>query len=346
MERQYFVNGRSFLLLLSAVLSGCAHPGPSYLWQAFRGQMALFNQERTLEEVIRDPKTKPELSKKLALIPEIKKFGESQGLKPTPNYRGYVQLDRPFVSYLVSASKELEFVPRIWSFPLVGSFTYVGWFSESDAQKFADTIRSEPGWDVDVRGVSAYSTLGWFKDPVLSSMISESESGLGDLVNVVLHESVHATYYVNGQSTLNESLADFVADELTPLWMANHPRELVAYQEQEKRRLERMAGLKGLFDRLDRLYHSGQAEDQIRAEKTKILESAKEQLKLPRLINNATLIQFKTYSDGKPEWASLFGRCGKSWSKFWGKVNRMKAEFEELPAQSDEFKRLVSSANC
>src|SRR5690606_14306604 len=73
--------------------------------------------------------------------------------------------------------------------------------------------------DIDVRGARAYSTLGWFDDPILSSMISEGDAALGDLVNVVLHESVHATYYLSGQSPLNESIASFVADRLTESYL-------------------------------------------------------------------------------------------------------------------------------
>src|SRR5262249_41967930 len=153
-------------------------------------------------------------------------------LTATENYVRYTQLDRDAAVYVVQAAPPLELKPRLWSFPIVGTVPYLGWFNVKDAKAYAQTL-AQQGLDVDVRGASAYSTLGWFKDPVLSTMIGEGDGALGELANTVLHESTHATLYVKGQSAFNESLASFVGDRLARDWLATRfgegSRQLKAY---------------------------------------------------------------------------------------------------------------------
>src|SRR5205814_2292022 len=100
----------------------------------------------------------------------------------------------PVAVWVVSACEPLRFHSKEWGFLFVGSFPYLGWFDLENARRFRDELRAE-GWDADLRGAAAYSTLGYFRDAVLSSMIPEGDEALGELVNVVLHESVHATLY-------------------------------------------------------------------------------------------------------------------------------------------------------
>src|SRR5664280_430428 len=198
-------------------LPGCGSLG--YLYQAANGQLALMNHARPVEELLKDPQTPPRLRRLLSENGPIKEFAEKQGLKPTRNYREYVQMDRPVAVWVVIASEEFRFKAKEWSFPLVGSFNSLGWFASADADAYAAGVRKE-GWDVDVRGAAAYSTLGWFHDPILSTMIPEGDGAMGALVNTVLHESLHATVYVNNQSYFNESLACVVADKLTPEYLS------------------------------------------------------------------------------------------------------------------------------
>jgi predicted aminopeptidase len=153
-------------------LGGCS--SIYYVYQAGRGQLKLLNRARPVEEVIEDPRTSPDLVSLLKKIPAIKAYGEKEGLRPTKNYRDYVNLDQNAVVYVVTVSDALAFKPKIFSFPIVGSFNYIGWFGLDDAKKFASTFEAE-GYDVDVRGASAYSTLGWFRDPLLSTMIPKEQ---------------------------------------------------------------------------------------------------------------------------------------------------------------------------
>src|SRR6185312_14274837 len=114
-----------------------------------------------------------------------------------------------------------RFRSKTWWFPIVGRVPYLGWFDRDDAHDFADELHRE-GWDSDVGAADAYSTLGWFDDPVLSTMIAGGDEAVGELVNVILHESVHATLYVDGQTRFNESLAEFVAGKLTTVYLGAH----------------------------------------------------------------------------------------------------------------------------
>lgn len=289
--------------------------------------MALIQHAKPIPEVIRDEKTPPRIRELLAQIDPIKKFGEKNGLKPTPNYREYVKLDRPAAVWVVSACEPLRFKSKEWSFPIVGAFPYLGWFDLKAAKEYAEKLKQE-GWDVDVRGAGAYSTLGWFRDSILSSMIPSGKEALGDLVNVVLHESVHATVYIPSQAYFNESIASFVADHLTLDYLdqlgPERKAEKEAYLDSEKRS-------KGVYDRLhqgyvdlDELYRSNQSDAEKLKKKAEIIKQLQEELKLKRPFNNASLVQYKTYHTGSQDFERLFEKCGKNWSKFLGAAQSLK----------------------
>jgi len=155
--------------------------------------------------------------KKLQLAIDAKTFGEEElGLKKNSNYDSYVKLDRPYVSYVVSAAKKNHLEAHLWSFPIIGAVPYKGYFNQDDAKAEAERLRNE-GFDTYVRGVSAYSTLGWFDDPILSSMLRYTDY---DLVNTIIHESVHATLYINSQADFNERLATYIGNIGADLFFA------------------------------------------------------------------------------------------------------------------------------
>jgi predicted aminopeptidase len=318
-------------------MQGCSTA--CYLFQATTGQLALFNRARPIPEVLKDERVKPRIRALLAQVGSIKKFGILNGLRPTPNYTEYVQLHRPAAVWVVSASEPLRFEAKTWSFPIVGSFPYLGWFDLKRAKDFAADLHTNEGWDVDVRGATAYSTLGWFRDAVLSSMISDGDEALGDLANVILHESVHATLYFNGQSYFDESVANFVADRLTPEYLksergASSP-ELVTYLKSEKDYLEREKILHNAYLDLDRIYSSAMKDQEKLAKKAKILADLKAKLGLKRDINNATLIQYKTYNTGAAQFDALYASCGKDLKRFLGALQSLKSESFLKPQQQD-----------
>lgn len=318
---------RLLVLLVVLDLAGCGTA--RYLSQAAGGQLSLFQRARPLGRVLRDQKTPERLRGLLREVSVIKRFGEAHGLKPTPNYASYVQLDQPAVVWVVSACDPLEFKSKVWSFPVVGDFPYLGWFGLQDARGFAGELQRE-GLDVDVRGASAYSTLGFFQDPLLSSMVPDGDEALGELANTVLHESVHATLHVPSQTYFNESLASFVADHITPEFLAlrRGPRspELGAYVEGEALGRERVRALHEAYDQLDQIYQSSKTREEKLAEKQRLMAELKERLKLRREPNNAMLVQYRTYDTGAPEFEALAQACGGSWERFMQTLSVLKTE--------------------
>jgi predicted aminopeptidase len=265
----------------------------------------------------------------LGRVGRIKRFGEAHGLKPTSNYRSYVELDRPAVVWVVSACQPLKFKSKVWSFPIVGDFPYLGWFELAEARKFADELRKE-GLDVDVRGASAYSTLGFFEDSLLSSMLSSGDEAAGYLVNVVLHESVHATLHFPSEAYFNESLASFIADRLTLDYLDRLPgkeqKERAAYVQSEKDSEQRGKRLHEAYEELERLYASNLPDAEKLEQKAKLLAHLKEELKLRRDPNNATLVQYRTYSTGSADLEALYQACGQSWPRFLGTLRQLSPE--------------------
>jgi predicted aminopeptidase len=335
------------LLAITAIsmLQGCGGQlGVGYMAQAAEGQFWLLRARRPIEEAASDPATPEAIRALLAEVPRVKKFGEGQGLKATSNYAHYVDVGSPAVTWVVSACEPLAFRPTVWKFPIIGAITYVGWFDRDEAREHAARLRAR-GLDVDLRGAGAYSTLGWLPDPVLSSMLHPGEGALGGLVDVVLHESVHATYYLNGQSFLNESLATFVARHLTRSYLAEtrgaDSRELRAYEEDERRSDERRRGLHRLYEELDALYRSPRPAEEKLARKKEILELAQRTYG-GRPLNNAVLIQYRTYGSDHDDFEALLARCG-GWPRFWEAIRTIdKGSFER--SQQEDLKPVLEKA--
>jgi len=303
------------LLAIAAASSGCFTA--RYLTQAAVGEYALLHDARPIGQVVKDPAVPRRTRQLLSQVPAIKSWGQSRGLKPTSNYTRYTDLHRPAAVWVVQACSPLAFEPRRWHFPIVGSVPYLGFFDAKEAQAYAQTLEPDD-LDVWVRGAAAFSTLGWFRDPVLSPMLSEGDDALGDLINVILHESVHATLYVPGQSSFNESAASFVADAMTEELLVEsfgpggwQTRAWLAAEADGRKRVER---LHQVTQELDTLYRSDAPESHKRARKAVILANLKAELGLRRIPNNAMLAGFLTYSAGSAAFPRLKAACG-SWPR-------------------------------
>lgn len=304
---------RALLLLVAlATASGCFTT--RYLVQAAGGQVELLRRARPLRQAIADPTVPPHVRALLEKVPAIKRFGQHHGLTPTRNYERYADLRRPAAVWVVQGCAALAFEPRRWAFPLVGSVPYLGFFDEGAARAYAAELAKAEALDVAVRPVSAYSTLGWFADPVLSTMLPEGPQAFGALANVILHESVHATVYVPDQSAFDESLASFIADALT--WdlvvgrAGLHSPEAQAWMAGEARAERFRVELHRAFEDLDALYRSSRPDEAKRAAKAARLEALQRTLGLSRRLNNADLAGSRTYDTGHEALARLRQACG------------------------------------
>jgi predicted aminopeptidase len=318
--------------------SGCSGASLHYVTQAAAGQEKLNGRGIDIAEVVEHGYLDRRTRELLAQVPKIKAFGERHGLRATKNYERYLWIGRPAVMWVVSACDPLRFRPKTWSFPVIGSITYTGWFDRAEADEYAKAL-ADKGWDVDVRGSQAYSTLGWFNDPILSTMISPGDDALGDLADVVLHESLHATFYVPGQSTLNESMASFVGDALAAQYLDEvrgpEAKDRARFEQLRERGAARGKKMKEAYEALERLYASALPAEEKLAEKKRITEQLRAELRIQRPVTNATLIQYKTYGSGREEMAELLARCEGDFPRMLRALERVRPLAKAARPHSD-----------
>ncbi|MGE3459820.1 MAG: aminopeptidase [Kofleriaceae bacterium] len=284
-----------------------------YLAQAGHGQLDLMARAKPLQEVIDDPTTPLRTALLLAEIPAIKDYGRSYGLKVRRNYNTYSALGRPAAVWFVGAADPVAFKPLRWCFPIVGCFAGLGWFDEVEAVAHKRQL-DRRGYDTIARPASAYSTGGWFPDPVLSTMLGGGDDAFPGLANVILHESVHATVLVPDQPFFNESFASYVADVLTDHWIVDRfgpgsPEEL-AWNLGQAIHLHRVARTLDTYQQLKKLYESKLPRDAKLVQKAKIIDELVADLKLKRRPNNASLTEARVYNGGVAPLIDAHRECG------------------------------------
>jgi predicted aminopeptidase len=305
------VKSLAVLATLSLATSGCLYT--RYVAQAAHGQFELLGKARPIDKVVADPDTPLRVAMLLAEIPEIKEYGRSYGLHIRKNYESYASLGRPAAVWFTGAADPVAFKPLKWCFPIVGCFAGLGWFDEDEAVKFKLDLEAK-GYDAIVRPASAYSTGGWFPDPVLSTMLGGGDDALPELANVILHESVHATVLVNDEPFFNESLASYVADALTDAWIELHfgpgsPEE-IAWTLGQAFHLPRVARLLSAYKALKAIYDSNRTREQKLAEKAKIIDDLVADLQLRKRPNNASLTEVRVYNGGAAPLLVAHRACG------------------------------------
>ncbi len=301
--------------------------------------MELFNRSRPIAEALADPRLKPHYRRALEEVPRIREFVRTRGLKQTSSYQDFVDLERDAAVWVVSACEPLRFEAQRWSFPVIGGFSYIGWFDRTRALRMRDRLE-KVGFDADVRGAAAYSTLGWFRDPVLSTLIG-SEHDPYRLVETLIHESVHATLHLRSQSTLNESLAQFVAEKLTPEYLG--PDAGAGYLAALERSRNRRELLSKAYRELDELYSSNEPDASKLGRKQERLARLRAELSWPegRGLNNATLVQFATYESGGQGFEALWKSCAGDLRAFLKVVRDAEAELAR--AGDADLERVLAS---
>ena len=226
----------AFILPLMA--SGCAQVG--YYTQAVQGHFAMLSEAKPIDQWLADPGTREDLKARLKRVRDIRAFAARElALPDNGSYTKYADLKRKYVLWNVVATPELSLKPERWCFPVAGCVDYRGYYSREAAQSFADSL-SRQSLDVRVTGVPAYSTLGWFNDPVLSTFIEYPEA---ELARLIFHELAHQVAYAPGDSQFNESFATAVEEIGVMRWLEargdNAMRaEYIAYQERKEEFLD------------------------------------------------------------------------------------------------------------
>jgi predicted aminopeptidase len=201
-------------LLAAFALAGCGNPG--YYWKAVGGQLEIWQREAPVERLLADPALEPGLKAQLERALRIRDYASRElGLPDNRSYRAYADLARPFVVWNVFAAPEFSTRARQWCFPFAGCVGYRGYFDEVGARAQAKTLAAE-GYDVHVGGVPAYSTIGWFADPLLNTFIHYPEP---ELARLLFHELAHQLVYVKDDTVFNESFATVVEQAGVTRWM-------------------------------------------------------------------------------------------------------------------------------
>ena len=198
--------------------------------------MAVMAKRHSIARLATDPTTPEALRLRLATVEQIRRFSVLHlGLPDNGSYRSYADLERDFVVWNVFASPEFSLQPLRWCYALVGCLNYRGYFKRRDAVKFASKLRAQ-GHDVFVGGVAAYSTLGWFKDPVLNTMLRWDDARLAE---VIFHELAHQKLYVRGDTPFNEAFATAVAKIGVERWLEKDMATTVRQRFKQDQRHER-----------------------------------------------------------------------------------------------------------
>jgi predicted aminopeptidase len=253
-------------MLSAFLLSGC------YITEEGSAFLSLIARAKPAAALLKDPATPQEERDLLERVARIRTFAIGElGLKDTKNYTTLVHLDSDRVATVVQACAELSFHRYLWAYPVVGKLPYKGFFDPKDAAREKDRLKKE-GYDVIVRPVDAFSTLGWFSDPLYSFMASYSEA---DIAELVIHEMTHATAFSKSTGDFNEELATFVGREGAKLYLASRlgkdSPELAAYEGESAEAGAFAAFLRGTAEELEALYSSSASDGDKRAGKARII---------------------------------------------------------------------------
>jgi predicted aminopeptidase len=333
-----------WLCLLGLVLSsGCDTLG--YYGQAINGQVRILAGRQDIERLLSAPTTDPTLKQRLAEVQAIRRFAADQLHLPLASqYSTYVALERPYVVWNVFAAPEFSLEPLSWCYPVAGCVSYRGYFSEQAAQEYAAGLRKR-GLEVHVGGVAAYSTLGWFSDPVLSSILNRPSHQLATLL---FHELAHQVAYVPGDTEFNESFATAVEQEGLQRWLqasvsdtAEREALALAVQQDGMRQQQFVALVQTAVADLARLYAEPFPAAEMRLAKQQRLSQLQADYAVLKQqqwqgysgydawfggdLNNARLGTVATYNNLVPAFKALLAQQGRDLPAFYAAVKELAA---------------------
>ena len=324
----------SILLLCAFTVSACSSFG--YYADLMAGHSELLEQRKSISDIIIDKKTSPTLLKLLKTSQEIRNFAsKSLYLPENDSYRMYADLKRPYAVWNVVAAKEFSTQPKKWCFVFVGCLSYRGYFSKEEAAAYANELK-EKGYDVYVGGAKAYSTLGWFDDPLLNTMMYKSEARRA---GIIFHELAHQLIYIENDSAFNEAFATTIEEEGIRRWMADSGKEkhYQRYLVSKKRDSDINQLLQNTRDKLKALYKLEMSPEDKRQQKSIIFSAMQNkytELKktwggykaydgwMKQGLNNAHLLLISTYHDQVPTFKAMLKKENNNLKLFYSAVKR------------------------
>ena len=337
--------------VVALAVGGCS--AIEFYWQGFAGQLDLLARARPIPEVA-ESTSDPVLKAKLERAQEMRAFASRElALPDNGSFTRYADLGRPYVVWNVFAAPALSLAPRQWCFPVAGCVAYRGYFAEDDARAEGARLAAE-GYDVHVAGVPAYSTLGYFDDPVLSTFIRARDT---EVARLIFHELAHQIVYVKDDSSFNESFAVAVEEEGLARWSAAHPGN--AQFAQDVARMRRLRAdfrtlIRDTRDRLAALYASDLPESEKLARKAAIFADMRTEYEHVKAgwdgapvfdrwfasgANNAGIVAAGLYADRVPQFTALLAAEGGDLPRFYARVRELaalpRAERDRLLAGPD-----------
>jgi predicted aminopeptidase len=327
---QYFI-----LLLLFVQLTGCA---VGYYWQAGTGQMRIVRGQEAVGQLLDEAELTADERRRLEISQEALAFAHAVMLLPdNGSYRKYFDTGQPYVVWNVFAAPEFSLDPQTWCFPVAGCIAYRGYFKEANAREYADKLGAK-GTDVFVGGVTAYSTLGRLKDPLLNTMLAMPEE---DFVGLLFHELAHQLVYIKDDSAFNEGFASAVEREGIRRWQVDRQEQIHAQRRSTPgQRMQVLDLLRDVRGRLTELYAAELDDTDKRIEKARILTGLGAEYQdlvtawrvegldkrpysalFAQGFNNASLSAIATYDDYVPAFEVVLRNCEFDIECFYSRVS-------------------------
>ena len=337
-----------FGVIAISASAGCS---PGYVLRAAYEQSKILVARRDIEKVIEDPATPADQKAKLQIVLDAREYAQEIGLNPGESFTSFASVSRDPLAWVVVASRRDAFAMYTWWFPIVGTVPYKGFFDKADAQAQVQELEQQ-GYEASMRGTEAFSTLGWFNDPVMSTTLKNPPIRIA---NTVIHESVHTTVWIPGGVPFNESLAHFIGSEGAVSFFAfrlNRCRatgadcqieaqQLSAAQKDDRFQYELAEVVDSLYESLDKLYQdpSIASADKISRRMevfTRVMGPFRQKfptLSILKEVNNADIIQLKLYLTKIWLFRELFVRKERQWGAFMATIREIQKRIEAEPSK-------------
>lgn len=314
---------------MAPLAAGCDALG--YYQHVAVAQWRLLAARRDVGEVMADQRTPAATVAQLERVQGYLAFATRHlALAAGNRYGSYVEVDGTAAVWAVFAAPEFSVRPHRWCHPVVGCLVYRGFFDRNKARAEAVTLEAR-GFDAHVRGVAAYSTLGWFDDPLLSTFVGYPDAALAELL---FHELAHGKLFLPGDSAFNEAFATFVGHQGVAAWMAATGRSPEAWLEGKRAQNRFAAFMLAWRERFARLYAAPLADDQRRALKAELFRAMHTchahlaatgivAAALPAQLNNAHFAAIATYEEWTAAFAALFDAAGGDWQAFYASARQL-----------------------
>lgn len=325
---------RMVIILLFIGCSGCSTV--SYYSQSIAGQTEIWMKQQPIDKLLSDPKIKPALKQRLEFVKAIRQYSiDELGLPENNSYLSYADLNRQFVVWTIYATPPYSLEPKTWCYLVVGCLGYKGFFSEKAARDELTKLQKQ-GLDVYMGGVVAYSTLGWFDDPVLSTMLNWSDL---ELAKVILHELAHQLLYLKDDTVFNESFAETIAIIGVRKWLEDYNNKELAFEFEQLRKVQQLF-IKLVFkykDKLQHLYQSDLSAIAMERKKSEIFKALQTEYEAKKKnwltvtynnwfsnnLNNAKLVSVVTYHEYVEDMLVIYKKSGRQMKHFFDIMKRL-----------------------